>query len=228
MLPFLLVAGALLLVIFLIGFYNSVVKLRIRVEEAWADIDTFLKQRYDMIPNLVSTVRGYMKHEEKTLTRVTELRSMVANATTMQERAEADNQLSQTLKTLFAVAENYPDLKANENFLELQRELKNLEDSLQKARRFYNATVRDYMTKIQMFPGNLIAGILNFEKKEFFEVEGEERENVKVSFEDAPVADTSSSEVSSQAVAPQGVSPTDVNNAASPTTDTTSSTKDEN
>lgn len=170
----------------LLGFYNSVVKLKIRVEEAWADIDTFLKQRYDMIPNLVSTVKGYMKHEASTLEKVTELRSQVANAQTMEDRAKADNMLSSTLKTLFAVAENYPDLKANQNFLDLQEKLTGLEDKLQNSRRFYNATVRDYNTKIEMFPGSLIAGIFNFTRKEFFEAVGAERENVKVSFEDQP------------------------------------------
>lgn len=170
----------------LVVFYNSFVQLKIRVEEAWADIDTFLKQRYDMIPNLVSTVKGYMTHEQETLTKVTELRSQVANASSMEERANADNMLTSTLKSLFAVAENYPDLKANQNFLDLQEKLSGLEDKLQNSRRFYNATVRDYNTKIQMFPGNVLAGILNFEKKEFFEAAGEEKENVKISFDKTP------------------------------------------
>lgn len=179
--------GLVLLVgIALVVFYNSFVQLKIRVEEAWADIDTFLKQRYDMIPNLVSTVKGYMTHEQETLTKVTELRSQVANASSMEERADADNMLTSTLKSLFAVAENYPDLKANQNFLDLQEKLSGLEDKLQNSRRFYNATVRDYNTKIQMFPGNVLAGILNFEKKEFFEAAGEEKENVKISFDETP------------------------------------------
>lgn len=176
------VVGAV--VAFFIVFYNSVIQLRIRVEEAWADIDTFLKQRYDMIPNLVSIVKGYMKHEEGVLTKITELRSKVSDAPSMAERAEADNQLTSTIKTLFAVAENYPDLKANQNFLDLQAKLSGIEDKLQNARRFYNATVRDYNTRIQVFPGNLIAGLFGFMKKEFFEAAGEERDNVKISFED--------------------------------------------
>lgn len=185
---FLVLIGVSLL---MIVYYNSLVQLKIRVEEAWADIDTFLKQRYDMIPNLVSTVKGYMKHEQETLTKVTELRSQVANATTMEERAEADNMLTSTLKSLFAVAENYPDLKANTNFLDLQEKLSGLEDKLQNSRRFYNATVRDYNTKIQVFPGSIIAGMFKFEQKEFFEAAGAERENVKVSF-DEPTAEAKS------------------------------------
>jgi LemA protein len=180
-----IIAGVVLvLAAALVGFYNGAVQLRIKVEEAWADIDTFLKQRYDMIPNLVSTVKGYMKHEASTLEKVTALRAQLAGATTMDEKAQADNALTNTLKTLFAVAENYPDLKANENFLQLQTDLKALEDSLQKSRRYYNATVRDFNTKIQMFPGSLLAGIFGFIKKEFFEAVDQERENVKVSFDD--------------------------------------------
>lgn len=167
-----------------IGFYNSVVRLKIKVDEAWADIETFLKQRYDMIPNLVSTVKGYMKHEAETLEKVTQLRSMVQSAGSMKERAEADNMLSNTLRSLFAVAENYPDLKANQNFLQLQTDLRTIEESLQKSRRFYNATVRDFNTKIQVFPGNLVAGVFNFTMREFFEVTDQEKQNVKVSFEE--------------------------------------------
>lgn len=177
------ILGALaLLALYLISFFNGLVQLRVKTEEAWADIDTFLKQRYDMIPNLVEMVKGYMKHEKETLENVTKYRAMVADAGNMKERAEADNMLSSTLKTLFAVAENYPDLKANENFLKLQGDLTGLEDSLQKSRRYYNATIRDYNTKVQMFPGNLFAGVFGFVKKEFFEAAGDERENVKVDF----------------------------------------------
>lgn len=193
-------------------FYNSLVQLKIRVEEAWADIDTFLKQRYDMIPNLVSTVKGYMKHEEKVLTKVTELRSQVANATNMSERAEADNMLTNTLKSLFAVAENYPDLKANQNFLDLQEKLSGLEDKLQNSRRFYNATVRDYNTKIQMFPGNILAGMFNFEKKQFFEAAGDERENVKVDFSDSAQSESSPPAIdTTEADGSESSEPTDTN-----------------
>lgn len=171
-----------LLALYLISFFNGLVQLRVKTEEAWADIDTFLKQRFDMIPNLVEMVKGYMKHEKETLENITKYRSMVANAGNMKERAEADNMLSGTLKTLFAVSENYPELKANENFLKLQGELADLEESLQKSRRYYNATVRDYNTKVQIFPGVLFAGLFGFTAKEFFEAAGEEKQNVKVDF----------------------------------------------
>lgn len=167
---------------YLVAFYNGMVQLKVKTEEAWADIDTFLKQRYDMIPNLVEMVKGYMKHEKETLENVTKYRAMVADAGSMEERAQADNMLSGTLKTLFAVAESYPELKANENFMQLHADLKALEDNLQKSRRYYNATVKDYNMKVQMFPGNLIAGVFNFMVKEYFEAAGEERENVKVDF----------------------------------------------
>jgi LemA protein len=190
---FIVLGGLALLAFVLIGFYNGLIQLKVKVDEAWADIDTFLKQRYDMIPNLVNMVKGYMKHEQETLTKVTELRSLVAGAKTMEERATADNMLSSTLKTLFAVAENYPELKANENFLSLQTELTGLEDKLQMSRRFYNATVRDLNTRVEMFPGSLIAPMLGITKREFFEAAGTERENVKVSFDDeAPKAEVSS------------------------------------
>jgi LemA protein len=179
-----ILGGLLAIAAMVMAFYNGAVQLRIKVEEAWADIDTFLKQRFDMIPNLVEMVKGYMKHEQETLENITKYRSAVAGASSMDEMAEADNALSGTLKTLFAVAENYPDLKANQNFMKLQEDLKVLEDSLQKSRRYYNGTVRDYNTKIQMFPGSLFAGIFGFLKKEFFKVVGEARENVKVSFDD--------------------------------------------
>lgn len=184
-----LLAILAVLVLLLIGYYNRLIRLKVKVDEAWSDIDTFLKQRYDMIPNLVSTVKGYMKHEKDTLVKVTELRSMVAGANTMEERAKADNMLSSTLKSLFAVAENYPELKANENFLSLQAELTELEDKLQMSRRFYNATVRDLNTMVEMFPGSVIAPMLGVTKREFFEAAGAERENVKVSFdEDTPTS----------------------------------------
>lgn len=182
LLPILGILG--ILVLLLIGFYNRLIRLKVKVDEAWSDIDTFLKQRYDMIPNLVSTVKGYMKHEKDTLTKVTELRAQVAGASSMEERAKADNMLSSTLKTLFAVAENYPELKANENFLSLQAELTELEDKLQMSRRFYNATVRDLNTMVEMFPGSMLAPMLGVLKREFFEAAGAERENVKVSFEE--------------------------------------------
>lgn len=169
-----------------IALYNGLIKLKNRVDEAWSDIDVQLKRRYDLIPNLISTVKGYAAHESGTFQKVTEARTaaMAAQASgDAKAQAEAENMLSSTLKSIFALAENYPDLKANENFLELQRELSDTEDKIQASRRFYNGNVRDFNTKIELFPNNIIAGILNFTKREFFEVGDEkERENVKVEF----------------------------------------------
>ena len=173
----------LVLAALVIGIYNQLVKLKNRTEEAWSDIDVQLKRRYNLIPNLVETVKGYAKHEESTLMKVTEARSNAINATNVQEQGAAENMLSGALKSLFAVAESYPDLKANENFLQLQNELVDTEDKIQASRRFYNGMVRDLNTKIESFPSNVIAGMFGFKKREFFEIEDEEqRENVKVSF----------------------------------------------
>ena len=152
------------------------------MEEAWSDIDVQLKRRYDLIPNLINTVKGYAAHEKEVFEKVTEARTRAMNAGSTQEKAEAENMLSGTLKSLFAVSENYPDLKANQNFLELQRELTDTEDKIQASRRFYNGNARDFNIKIQVFPNNLIAGILNFTKREFFEAAEGEKENVKVEF----------------------------------------------
>jgi LemA protein len=166
-----------------ISIYNSLIILKNKVDEGWADIDTQLKRRYDLIPNMVETVKGYAKHESKTFEAVTKARTMAMNAKTPDEKMEAENMLSGTLKSLFAVAENYPELKANQNFLDLQATLKEVEEKLQLSRRYYNATVRDFNTKIEIFPNNLFAGIFNFQKRKFFEIENpEERENVKVNF----------------------------------------------
>jgi LemA protein len=173
--------------VFIIGLYNNLVKLRVRTDEAWADIDVQLKRRYDLIPNLVDTVKGYAEHESGVFQRVTEARSkaMQADADGNPEAAAAaENQLTGALKSLFAVSENYPDLKANENFLELQRELSDTEKKIQAARRFYNANVRDLNMKTEQFPSNVIAGMFSFDKREFFDLDDvpEERENVKVEF----------------------------------------------
>lgn len=173
----------LVLAIWIIMVYNRLITLRNRVDEAWSDIDVQLKRRHNLIPNLVETVKGYAAHEKETLENVTKARNMAMSAENKHELAEAENMLSDTLKSLFAVAENYPDLKASQNFLQLQDELKDTEDKIQAARRFYNANVRDFNTKIQVFPNNIIAGQLNFEKREFFEIENEEeRKNVEVKF----------------------------------------------
>ena len=168
-----------------IGIYNSLVTLKNKVDEGWADIDTQLKRRYDLIPNMVETVKGYAKHEKTTFEEVTKARNMAMKATDPESRAQAENMLSGTLKSLFALAENYPELKANQNFLDLQGTLREIEEHIQLSRRYYNSTVRDFNTKIEIFPNNLFAGMLGFIKRKFFEIDKEEeRENVKVSFKD--------------------------------------------
>ena len=177
-----IIVGVLVVFVFwLIAIYNGLIRFRNRTDEAWSDIDVQLKRRYDLIPNLVNTVKGYAQHERELFEKVTKARTAAMGAQDPSEKAEAENMLSGTLKSLFAVAENYPDLKANENFLELQRELSDTENKIQAARRFYNGNVRDFNTKIQVFPNNLIAGTLNFKEYDFFELEGEEaKEPVKV------------------------------------------------
>lgn len=162
-----------LLVVVVVVMYNSLVQLRVRVEEAWSDITVQLKRRADLIPNLVESVKGYAAHEKEVFERVTEARSAVMDATSKgpKETAEAENMFESALKSLFAVAEAYPDLKASENFLQLQNELVDTEDKIQASRRFYNGGVRDLNTKIDMFPSNIIASMFNFAKREFFEVE---------------------------------------------------------
>lgn len=170
------------LVVWAIAIYNGLITLKNRVDEAWSDIDVQLKRRYDLIPNLVNTVKGYAAHEKEVFEKVTEARSRAMGAGTAHDKAQAENMLSNTLKSLFAIAEAYPDLKANQNFLELQRELTDTEDKIQASRRFYNGNVRDFNTKIQVFPNNIFAGILGFAKREFFEANGEEKEPVNVQF----------------------------------------------
>lgn len=166
----------------LIAVYNGLIRLKNRVDEAWSDINVQLKRRYDLIPNLVNTVKGYATHERELFEKVTEARARAMGAGTAQDKAQAENMLSNTLKSLFAVAEAYPDLKANQNFLELQRELTDTEDKIQASRRFYNGNVRDFNIKIEVFPNNIIAGMLHFAKREFFETAEEQKEPVKVEF----------------------------------------------
>lgn len=151
--------------------YNSLVTLRVRVDEAWSDITVQLKRRLDLIPNLVNSVKGYATHEREVFESVTEARANALNAQGVKETAQAENQFEAALKSLFAVAENYPDLKANENFLQLQNELVDTEDKIQAARRFYNGGVRDLNTKVQQFPSNVVAGMFGFKQREFFELE---------------------------------------------------------
>lgn len=168
--------------LWIIAVYNGLIKLKNRVDEAWSDIDVQLKRRYDLIPNLVNTVKGYAAHEKQVFENVTEARSRAMGAGSTEDKAKAENMLTGALKSLFAVAEAYPDLKANQNFLELQRELTDTEDKIQASRRFYNGNVRDFNIKIEMFPNNIIAGILKFTKREFFEAGEGEKEVVKVEF----------------------------------------------
>ena len=171
---------AVVLVIYFILTYNGFVTLRNRVQEAWSDIEVQMKRRYDLIPNLVNTVKGYAKHESTTLENVIKARNVaMGQQETMKERAQSENILTGTLKSLFAVSENYPELKADKNFLELQREVRDTEDKLQAARRFYNGNVLSYNTKLEMFPSNVVAAVFHFEKKEFFELEDAEKEAAK-------------------------------------------------
>ncbi|MFH1611951.1 MAG: LemA family protein [bacterium] len=170
------------IVLWLIGVFNGLIRLRNRTDEAWSDIDVQLKRRYDLIPNLVNTVKGYAQHERELFEKVTAARTAAMGAQGTAEKNQAENALSGTLKSLFAVAENYPDLKANQNFLELQKELSDTENKIQAARRFYNGNVRDINIKLQKFPNNLVAGMMGFKKRDFFEVDGEEKEPVKVDF----------------------------------------------
>ena len=170
------------LVLFVIFLYNSLIRLRNEVRNAFAQIDVQLKRRNDLIPNLVEAVKGYMKHERTVLENITQARSAVMKATTMTEKAKASNMLSNTLKSLFAVAENYPTLKANENFMQLQEELAGTENKIAYARQFYNDIVLEFNNKIQMFPSNIFANMLNFIKEMPFEATETERKNVKVQF----------------------------------------------
>ena len=166
-----------------IGIYNGLITLRNRSDNAWAQVDVQLRRRYDLIPNLVETVKGYAAHEKEVFQKVTEARSQAINAGTVAEQGKAENMLTGALKSLFAVAENYPDLKANQNFLMLQEELAGTEGKIAYARQFYNDTVMKFNTKQQVFPSNVIANMFGFKEKEYFEIEeAEAREPVKVEF----------------------------------------------
>ena len=170
-----ILAVVVVLVLVLWAVYNSLVTLRVRVDEAWSDITVQLKRRLDLIPNLVETVKGYATHEKGVFQAVTEARTEVLSAKGVKETAAAENQFEGALKSLFAVAEAYPDLKASENFVELQRELVDTEDKIQASRRFYNGGVRDLNTKVQTFPSNVIAGMFGFKNREFFELDDAEQ-----------------------------------------------------
>ena len=170
------------LIFWLIAIFNGLIRLKNRTQESFSDIDVQLKRRHDLIPNLVETVKGYATHEKELFENVTKARAAAINAKGVEEKGKAENMLSESLKSIFAVAENYPDLKASENFAKLQDELSDTENKIQAARRFYNTQVRDFNTKIQVFPNNTIAGMLKFKKYEFFEAEEGERKNVEVKF----------------------------------------------
>ena len=170
------------IVLWTILAYNRLIALRNRAKEAWSDIDVQLKRRYNLIPNLVETVKGYAAHERGVFEKVTEARTRAMGAKSIKEHSEAENMLSSTLKSLFAVAENYPQLRAAENFLELQRELSDTENKIQAARRFYNGNVRDLNIKIETFPANVVANLFRFKQMEFFGAEEGEKEPVKVKF----------------------------------------------
>lgn len=173
---------AVAIILWSIAIYNGLIKLKIRTEEAASDIDVQLKRRHDLIPNLVNTVKGYASHEKETFEKVTQARNAAMNADGMAEKAQKENMLSNTLKSLFAVAESYPELKANQNFLQLQEELVDTEDKIQASRRFYNANARDFNTKMHVFPNNILANMFGHKPFEFYEAEEAEKENVKVEF----------------------------------------------
>lgn len=167
------------IILWIVGVYNGLITLRNRVKEAWSDISVQLKRRYDLIPNLIETVKGYSKFEKSVLTDVTKARTEAMGAQGLEDKAKAENMLSGALKSLFAVAESYPDLKASQNYLELQDELSDTENKIEASRRFYNGQVRDFNTKLETFPTNMIGRQLKFESQKFFEMEGEEAEKAK-------------------------------------------------
>jgi LemA protein len=182
MIVIIFLAILVLVAVVLIGMYNSLVQLRVRCDSAWSDIDVQLKRRHDLIPNLVETVKGYAAHEKGTFESIAKFRSQAMQATTPEGKAEAENQLSGALKSLFAVAENYPQLKASEEFTQLQGSLSQTENSIQSSRSNYNAAVQDLNTKIQVFPTNILAGMFGFQGRQFFETAEGDREPVAVKF----------------------------------------------
>lgn len=179
-----IIAIIVLLVVLVVAIYNGLVSSRLKVKNAWSQIDVQLQRRFDLIPNLVECVKGYMEHEKNVLSKVTELRSSWSNATSISEKADIDNQLSNTLKTIMAISENYPDLKASQNFSELQEELRATENKISFSRQFYNDSVTTYNTKLEVFPSNIIASMFGFKPETLFEVDNEEaKKNVKISFD---------------------------------------------
>ena len=178
-----LVAVIAVVGLWIVSAYNGFIRLRNMVEEAFSTMDVYLKKRYDLIPNLVETVKGYAAHEKTTLENVIKARNMAADAKTIEDKIQGENLLQGTLKSLFAVAEAYPDLKANQNFMDLQSQLQRIEDEIANSRKYYNAVVKEFNTKVESFPSNIIAGIFKFTRKTMFEVSDEaQREAVKVQF----------------------------------------------
>lgn len=175
-------AAAAIVVIWFIATYNHFVSLRNRVEEGFSTMDVYLKKRYDLVPNLVETVKGYAKHESATFENIVKARGMAMGAQTLEERAQGENLLTGSLKSLFALAENYPELKANQSFLDLQAQLNQIETDIVNARKYYNAVVREFNIAREAFPSVLVAGMMHLDKKPMFEIEGQERQNVKVQF----------------------------------------------
>lgn len=183
MIGWIILAIVIILVIAIIGMYNSLVQSKIKVDNAWSQIDVQLQRRFDLIPNFVETIKGYMTHEKETFEKIAELRTSWANTQSVSEKANLDNQLSTALKTIMAVSESYPELKANQNFADLSEELRNTENKISFSRQFYNDTVTMYNTKLEVFPSNIIAGMFNFKARDLFKAESDEaRKNVKVDF----------------------------------------------
>jgi LemA protein len=177
-----ILAIIILLVVFIISTYNGLVKSKMNVDNSWSQIDVQLQRRFDLIPNFVETVKGYMTHEQETFEKIAALRTSWANASSISDKANLDNEISSTLKTIMAVSENYPELKANTNFLQLSEELRNTENKISFSRQFYNDSVTMYNTKLQVFPSNIIAGMFHFTSAELFKTDDEARKNVKVDF----------------------------------------------
>ncbi|MFH1209546.1 MAG: LemA family protein [archaeon] len=180
-LTYVIIGIIVLIVLYIILAYNRLIRLKLRIDNAWSQIDVQLKRRYDLIPNLIETVKGYVKHEKEVLTDITKTRSQLVSGN-MQQKSKASDQLTNALKTLFAVAENYPQLRANENFKMLQEELSGTESKIAYSRQFYNDNVMMFNTAVQSFPTNILASMFNFAQREFFKTEGKEKEPVKVNF----------------------------------------------
>jgi len=179
-----IIIGIILLgiALYVISTYNGLIRMKNKIEEALATVEAYLKKRYDLIPNLVETVKGYAKHEKQTFTEVIEARNKVMTAVGFEEMSKSENALKNTLKSLFALAENYPELKANQNFLDLQNQLTKVEDDILQSRKYYNGVVKSFNTKIETFPNSIVATMFKFEKREYYKITEEAKQNVKVSF----------------------------------------------